>query len=161
MGLERISQEIIIWVGSGRFCDEKQDFGAELDRNRSSLSMAQHSIHAQRPPPGRATQTVHEAPRTVLARPPQQQETVTLVLRPRKKVSWDAKTVDNEHMAKKSSKICCVFHRKESLEDDSSDDEDGGGKGTGHCHHDGDKCSHEGKGKSHFHPQSADAAESS
>ncbi|KAI5148427.1 hypothetical protein ENBRE01_0308 [Enteropsectra breve] len=29
-----------------------------------------------------------------------------------KKVSWTAETIDNEHMNKKSSKICCIHHSK-------------------------------------------------
>lgn len=35
-----------------------------------------------------------------------------LKLRRRKKVTWSADTVDNEHMNKKSSKICCIHHSK-------------------------------------------------
>lgn len=37
------------------------------------------------------------------------------------RVTWDPSTIDNEHMNKKSSKICCIFHRKRSW--DSSDDD--------------------------------------
>lgn len=33
-------------------------------------------------------------------------------LKRRKKVTWTADTVDNEHMNKKSSKICCIHHSK-------------------------------------------------
>lgn len=76
------------------------------------------------------TQTVQEQ---VTAPAQARQEAVTLVLRPRKQVSWRDGTVDNEHMQKKSSKICCVFHKKESLED-YSDDEDNQVKEKGSCH---------------------------
>lgn len=108
--------------------------------------------------PVNATQILQEAPNTTPA-PTPQQETVTLVLRPRKKVSWNAETVDNEHMQKKSSKICCVFHKKETLEDSSDEDE---GKGKGHCHDqsdEGDDCGQ--KRKAHSHHQSGEVAESS
>ena len=33
-------------------------------------------------------------------------------LKRRKKVTWTEDTVDNEHLNKKSSKICCIFHSK-------------------------------------------------
>eukprot|EP00116_Pleurobrachia_bachei_P017286 sb/3477548/ len=43
-------------------------------------------------------------------------------------VQWDESTaIDNEHMNKKSSKVCCIYHKpKEFGESDSEDD----------CHHD-------------------------
>ncbi|XP_021292482.1 type 1 phosphatases regulator YPI1, partial [Herrania umbratica] len=49
----------------------------------------------------------------------QPQETLVLELRPRKKkVTWKKGTVDNEFMNKKSSKICCVFHKEKPFADD-------------------------------------------
>lgn len=40
-----------------------------------------------------------------------QTETVQKVrLRRRKRVTWTEDTVDNEHMNKKSSKVCCIHH---------------------------------------------------
>ncbi|KAI4291500.1 hypothetical protein PAPHI01_0774 [Pancytospora philotis] len=33
-------------------------------------------------------------------------------LKRRRVVTWSADTVDNEHMNKKSSKICCIHHSK-------------------------------------------------
>jgi len=33
-------------------------------------------------------------------------------LRRKKKVAWTDDTVDNEHMNKKKSKICCIHHSK-------------------------------------------------
>lgn len=32
--------------------------------------------------------------------------------RRQRKVTWTPETVDNEHMNKKSSKICCIFHKE-------------------------------------------------
>ncbi|CAM6099326.1 unnamed protein product [Calypogeia fissa] len=124
-------------------------------------------VHAVRTPTSE-TRTLQEAPNTTPSPPSQKQETVTLVLRPRKKVSWDVETVDNEHMQKKSSKICCVFHKKETLEDSSDEDDDTQYKGKGKdlCHHQSDEeddCGgHGGKGKAHCHDhQSVEVAESS
>jgi protein phosphatase 1 regulatory subunit 11 len=128
-----------------------------------SLRMAHGGSNAQQTS-AVATQILQEAPTTVQAAPTQQ-ETVRLILRPRKKVSWDVDTIDNEHMQKKSSKICCVFHKEEL--DDSSDEEDSGGhkrKGKGHCHHPSDEdngCGGEGKGKRHDHNDSSEGTECS
>lgn len=33
-------------------------------------------------------------------------------LRRRRRVTWTEETVDNEHMNKKSSKVCCIHHSK-------------------------------------------------
>ncbi|CAB3988524.1 phosphatase 1 regulatory subunit 11 [Paramuricea clavata] len=47
-----------------------------------------------------------------------------------KKVQWDADTVDNESMGKKSSKCCCVYDKPrafgESSSESGSDGENGG-----------------------------------
>lgn len=40
------------------------------------------------------------------------QTLVKLKLRRRKKVTWSEDTVDNEHMNKKSSKVCCIHNSK-------------------------------------------------
>ncbi|KAM3308392.1 protein phosphatase 1 regulatory subunit INH3 [Capsicum chacoense] len=51
-------------------------------------------------------------------------ETLTLKLKPKRRVSWKPGTVDNEFMNKKSSKICCIFHKEKPFDEDDSDDED-------------------------------------
>eukprot|EP00003_Mantamonas_plastica_P002909 TRINITY_DN1232_c0_g1_i1.p1 TRINITY_DN1232_c0_g1~~TRINITY_DN1232_c0_g1_i1.p1 ORF type:complete len:109 (+),score=39.42 TRINITY_DN1232_c0_g1_i1:1-327(+) len=44
-----------------------------------------------------------------------------------KRVEWEEGTVDNEFMGKKSSKICCQFHKPRAFgESDSESDEDDG-----------------------------------
>ncbi|KAL4367398.1 hypothetical protein GQ457_05G020550 [Hibiscus cannabinus] len=54
----------------------------------------------------------------------QPQEALVLELRPRKKkVTWKEGTVDNEFMNKKSSKICCIYHKEKPFDEDDSDDE--------------------------------------
>jgi protein phosphatase 1 regulatory subunit 11 len=35
----------------------------------------------------------------------------------KKKVSFTSDTVDNEHLQKKKSKICCIFHSKNECKD--------------------------------------------
>lgn len=58
------------------------------------------------------------------------------------RVTWDEAVVDNEHMNKKKSKSCCIFHKKKSFGDwsDSDSDEDdvhaccsGNIDGNSHC----------------------------
>lgn len=87
------------------------------------------------------TETLQLQPSTSGQSPPVVQ-TVTLRLVPRKKkkVSWREDTVDNEHMMKKKSKICCIFH--EDDECDSGDEDEGEGKEKDH-HHD---CKHASNG---------------
>jgi hypothetical protein len=46
-----------------------------------------------------------------------------LKLKEEKKVTWDEKVIDNEHMNKKKSKICCIYHRPRLNPDDPSSDE--------------------------------------
>ncbi|TIA74035.1 hypothetical protein E3P92_01451 [Wallemia ichthyophaga] len=38
-------------------------------------------------------------------------------------VRWEQGTVDNEHMGKKKSKICCIYHKPKRF-DESSDESD-------------------------------------
>lgn len=73
---------------------------------------------------------------------PSQGQTVTLRLAPRmkKKVSWREDTVDNEHMQKKKSKICCIFHKDDDCDSDDGDDCGGKGKGKEQDHH--HECNH-------------------
>jgi len=65
-----------------------------------------------------------------------------LRLDPRPHVKWEEDVVDNEHMNKKSSKRCCIFHKKRAFGESSSesesesegegdDDGEGGGGGEG------------------------------
>lgn len=46
------------------------------------------------------------------------------ILKPRelKKVKFSEDTVDNEHMGKRKSKICCIYHRPRLNPDDTSED---------------------------------------
>jgi len=52
-------------------------------------------------------------------------QTLRLHLRRRQKaVSWGDDVVDNEHLNKKSSKKCCIFHKPRAFDESSSDSED-------------------------------------
>lgn len=39
-------------------------------------------------------------------------------------VTWTEDTIDNEHMDKKSSKRCCIFHKKKKFAESDSDESD-------------------------------------
>ncbi|KAF5359814.1 hypothetical protein D9756_003638 [Leucocoprinus leucothites] len=59
------------------------------------------------------------------------------------RVAWDDDVVDNEHLGKKKSKICCIYHKprrfdESSSEESSSDESDSDSScgGEGHDHHD-------------------------
>mmetsp|Transcript_37672 Transcript_37672/g.97188 ORF Transcript_37672/g.97188 Transcript_37672/m.97188 type:complete len:108 (-) Transcript_37672:1624-1947(-) len=75
----------------------------------------------------------------VVVKPKPSEEVVRVRLRPqRKAVKWDTNVVDNEHLHKKSSKICCIYHKKRSWDEsssdsDSSDDEENGEEKEDHC----------------------------
>ncbi|KFH64882.1 hypothetical protein MVEG_09610 [Podila verticillata NRRL 6337] len=75
-----------------------------------------------------------------------------------RRVQWDEEVVDNEHMGKKKSKICCIFKKQKEFGDssdesssesdsDSGSESDGGpstGRGSGsggHKDHD-ESCNH-------------------
>ncbi|PWN41498.1 hypothetical protein IE81DRAFT_282098, partial [Ceraceosorus guamensis] len=40
--------------------------------------------------------------------------------RPGRRVVWEQGTVDNEGMGKKSSKICCIYHKPRAFDESSS-----------------------------------------
>ncbi|CAB11073.1 Type 1 phosphatases regulator ypi1 [Schizosaccharomyces pombe] len=40
---------------------------------------------------------------------------------PVRRVRWTVSTVDNEHMNKKKSKVCCIFHKQRKFDESSSD----------------------------------------
>lgn len=40
--------------------------------------------------------------------------------RPRRGVQWTEDTIDNEHLGKKSSKKCCIFHKPKIYKEDGS-----------------------------------------
>ena len=66
---------------------------------------------------------------------PEPAQTLVLNLRERPQITWTEDTIDNEHMGKKSSKRCCIFHKvkkfAESDSDETSDEEDGGDGASG------------------------------
>ena len=62
------------------------------------------------------TATVTEAPAEAKPR-------LVLRLKPRKHISFSSDTVDNEHMQKKSSKRCCIFHKHRDFGESSTESE--------------------------------------
>ncbi|GMM52504.1 hypothetical protein DASB73_034670 [Starmerella bacillaris] len=64
--------------------------------------------------------------------------------RDRPQVTWTEDTIDNEHMNKQKSKICCIFHPKtefgeseeeESLSESSSSESDSDSDSDSSCNH--------------------------
>ncbi|KXN87283.1 Type 1 phosphatases regulator YPI1 [Leucoagaricus sp. SymC.cos] len=57
------------------------------------------------------------------------------------RVAWDDDVVDNEHMGKKKSKICCIYHKPRPFDESSSesssesDSDSCGGHGHSYDHH--------------------------
>ncbi|KAF2018213.1 hypothetical protein BU24DRAFT_449717 [Aaosphaeria arxii CBS 175.79] len=143
-----------------------------------SYSNSMATQNAQRPS-GSQTTTVQSQPVLRLSAP-----TVTLRLRAepteQRHIQWAEDVVDNEGMGKKSSKVCCIYHKPravgessdESSSDSSSDsDSDSepdnstarpaggrpGGKGRGRRphKHDEDGHNHDGDGHGHGEPSGA------
>eukprot|EP00004_Rigifila_ramosa_P024764 TRINITY_DN7261_c0_g1_i1.p2 TRINITY_DN7261_c0_g1~~TRINITY_DN7261_c0_g1_i1.p2 ORF type:complete len:141 (-),score=27.13 TRINITY_DN7261_c0_g1_i1:38-460(-) len=50
----------------------------------------------------------------------------------RRHIEWQAETIDNEHMNKKKSKKCCIFHKPRSFgeSDTESSDDNAGSSGN-------------------------------
>mmetsp|Transcript_2051 Transcript_2051/g.7352 ORF Transcript_2051/g.7352 Transcript_2051/m.7352 type:complete len:156 (-) Transcript_2051:157-624(-) len=76
---------------------------------------------------GSATTTVQEpagqgAERAVA--PATEHISLRLAPRRRRQVSFSQDTVDNEHMGRRSSKSCCVFHKPRRFDESDSDDSD-------------------------------------
>jgi protein phosphatase 1 regulatory subunit 11 len=55
---------------------------------------------------------------------PQPQPTLILHLNDRQGVSWTEDTVDNEHLGRRSSKRCCIFHKVKKFAESDSDESD-------------------------------------
>ncbi|CAL1717245.1 unnamed protein product [Somion occarium] len=70
--------------------------------------------------------------------------------RDRPRVVWSEDVVDNEGAGKKSSKICCVYHRPKRFDESSSSDESSGSDSDSSC--DRAPHSHEPR-KRHRHPK--------
>ncbi|KAK4520722.1 uncharacterized protein ATC70_006601 [Mucor velutinosus] len=65
--------------------------------------------------------------------------------RRRRVIQWDENVIDNEHMNKKKTKICCIYHKPHSIgessesESDSSSDSSSSSNGNDSDH---GKCNH-------------------
>ena len=59
--------------------------------------------------------------------PAEQSTTSTVILKKKPKpkgVKWDESTaIDNENMGKKSSKVCCIYHKPRAFGESDSEDE--------------------------------------
>lgn len=72
--------------------------------------------------PARATQTITAAP----PQPAPVVQAGRLRLRGQhtdgRRVQWSSNTIDNENCGRKSSKICCIYHKPKSFDESSSDE---------------------------------------
>ncbi|KAI8343583.1 phosphatase inhibitor-domain-containing protein [Chlamydoabsidia padenii] len=73
-------------------------------------------------------------------------------------VRWDDDVVDNEHMGKKKSKICCIYHKPrqvgESSDSDSSSDSSSSDDSTDSDSRHSKNCRHHGKARAKKNPRS-------
>ncbi|EJD49536.1 hypothetical protein AURDEDRAFT_112415 [Auricularia subglabra TFB-10046 SS5] len=61
------------------------------------------------------------------------------------RVTWTEDIVDNEHLGKKKSKICCIYHKPRKFDESSDESSDDDSDCDGHDHdHDGHVHSHKG-----------------
>ncbi|EEB09775.1 protein phosphatase inhibitor [Schizosaccharomyces japonicus yFS275] len=77
---------------------------------------------------------------TTTTTPAVQDEPVVLHLRGEtsgRRVHWSQNTVDNEHLNKKKSKICCIYHKLREFDESSSEesDSDSGSDSDSSCCH--------------------------
>lgn len=72
--------------------------------------------------PSRPTQTITETPTPDL--PPVSGGTLRLRghRTDERRVAWTENTVDNEKLGRKSSKICCIYHKPKNFDESSSDE---------------------------------------
>ncbi|KAK9386426.1 phosphatase inhibitor-domain-containing protein [Lipomyces mesembrius] len=91
-----------------------------------------------------------------------------------RRVRWGDDVIDNEGMGKKTSKICCIFHKQRAFDESSSDESSSsdGGSSTGsdsdkdrdskHGHHEcAEGCEHShSHSHSHSHPNRRKAGQS-
>mmetsp|Transcript_15360 Transcript_15360/g.23123 ORF Transcript_15360/g.23123 Transcript_15360/m.23123 type:complete len:106 (-) Transcript_15360:112-429(-) len=70
-----------------------------------------------------STTTTTTATTTVAPTETEQKQRLVLRLR-EKKVTWDEEVVNNEHLGRKSSKRCCIFHKQKRFGESDSDESD-------------------------------------
>ena len=70
---------------------------------------------------GRSTNASQTIQAEVVAQP-EPAQTLVLQLRERPQITWAEDTIDNEHMGKKSSKRCCIFHKVKKFAESDSDE---------------------------------------
>lgn len=58
---------------------------------------------------------------------------ITLRLRAPRRVRFDETAVDNEHLGRRKSKSCCVYHRRRAFDESSDESGDEAGDACGEC----------------------------
>ncbi len=87
----------------------------------------------------------------------EEEETPATILRlrapiPNRRVRWETDVIDNEHMNKKKTKICCIFHKQRNFDESSSEEEsscesDSGSSSSSDSDSDSDGAGHNDNGK--------------
>lgn len=85
-------------------------------------------------PKGRHSRMEQERQTTTSSTQTTTVQTLTLKLTPTlkltaknpQKVSWSSTTIDNEGKGKKSSKVCCIYHKPRAFDESSSDESSDG-----------------------------------
>lgn len=100
---------------------------------------------------GSQTTTAAAAPAVLRLRPTEQATKEKTKKKSRSRVRWTEDVVDNEHMNKKKSKICCIFHPQREFGESSgessgsssdSSDSSGDEKNEGSSHEHEAGCKH-------------------
>lgn len=153
---------------------------AQLSDRRRNFAVRQTASPSRRAAVGSATQTitpvdsassrsVSPEPLVLRLRGAHESSGSNTVRGHRRRITWAEDVVDNEGLGRKSSKVCCIYHKprefgESSSEDDSSSDsdssdsnaggsdsaDDGGARMSGnkrgrkheHAHRHGDDCGH-------------------
>lgn len=78
------------------------------------------------------TSTTTQASATVSTTETTQEKVLVLKLRNKVKtrVKWTQDTINNEYMNKKSSKLCCIYHKPKKFGESDSDESDSDNSGS-------------------------------
>lgn len=91
--------------------------------SRTQVIEPSNNVLRLRPTEEQQPQQQDDAPSSVL------KKTKSKSKQKKPKVRWTQDVVDNEHMNKKKTKICCIFHPQRSFDEEEAHDHDHGGHG--------------------------------
>merc|ERR1712050_445313 len=92
-------------------------------RKKIMSTQTRSSPNQQTPSSGSATQTITSSNENRDTVPTLRLTAETSSSQPRRGIRWTEDTVDNEHLGRKSSKKCCIFHKPKADPRDSTSEE--------------------------------------